>query len=512
MVRITAPTDGQSVCDPFAGVGGFLTSALGYVRESEGRARTVRLFGQELDTSTWAIAKVNLLLHGITDGELQPGDTLASPARRPADGALMRYDRVLTAPPFSMKYDKRRIERAELSRYGEISDRGMADPLIIQHVLSVLEQDGLAALLIPLGVLFRSGAEEYIRRRILEDDCVDAVISLGANFLTATSTPACILVLRSPSEEPDWRREGVIFINAEGEMTRGRTGSRLSPEATEKIVTVFQGRSEVPGFSRVVSTRQIIETDANLSVRSYIEQISSEEAPADAVALLTGRIHKSEIEPEARKFRAFGIETHQLFELRDPDHYVFPPGGYRAKAVDIEALTADRESAFAERCQHWWRHSRFEFESLADGDRLLISRSMLIDSFQHELRYAKILDEYQLRGAFAAWWAARHDDLRTLEAYGFQAVIDRWRASRSASLRLFPGDPRDEVLESLGDDLCRRTHEVVVAERQKLVDIYLLWGERYGTSLLQLERQARKARDRLDDRLRSLGYHDSPGW
>ena len=119
-----------------------------------------------------------------------------------------------------------------------------------------------------------------------------------------------------------------------------------------------------------------------------------------------------------------------------------------------------------------------------------------------------LLDKYQLSGIFAAWWSARHDDLRVLEHHGARAVLDRWTAQGTLRAHTIRQDPEDEVLGTLGTSLAEYARAQIVTERQKLVDTYMSWGERYGTSLLQLEEEAEEARNRLEDRLRKLGYAD----
>ena len=508
MVRIAAPSSGQSVCDPFTGVGEFLTTALEFVRESEGGASRVSVYGQEINIQTWAIAKVNLLLHGVDDAAILVGDTLANPAHKSADGRLKAFDRVLTHAQFSMNYDKRQLSHQERMRYGWSSEHGRADLMIVQHVLASLAPSGLGVVLAPLGILFRGGSELGIRRGMIKDGRIDTVIGLGSSILPNSSIPACVLILRGPRSSRFEGRDDVLFINAEQELTRSRGINRLGPEAIEKIVDVYRDRADLPGFSRVVSLAEIEANEFNLSVRPYADQGLPPEAPADATAIISGGVPRGEVQAAEGRFSAFGVDLANLFLSGNSGYLSFLPEGYTATARTLESRTAPKEREFTNACRAWWNESRRQFIELADEQRLLRSRPQLSKAFRDELRPANLLDEYQLSGVFAAWWSAWHDDLRVLEHYGFQGVLDRWIASGVGRSRNFQGEPTDEVLDAIGADLVTRAQTLVVTERQKLVDIYLAWGERYGTSLLQLEDAVREARGRLDDRLSELGYID----
>ena len=508
MVRITSPRAGESICDPFTGLGGFLTSSRDYVWDNDGDLAEVNLFGQESSASTWITAKLNMLLHGIWNCELAQGDTLTDPAHKSADGRLMLFGRVLTHAPFSMDYDKRRIRFQERMRYGWASERGRADLMVVQHVLATLAPGGLGVVLVPLGVLFRSGPEAKIRRGMIEDGRIDAVIGLGPDILPNTSIPACILVLRGPSRSRFERSDDVLFINAEPELTRSRGINRLGPQGIEKVVDVLRDRADLPGFSRVASTAEIGANEFNLSVRPYTDQGLPPEAPADAVAIISGDVPIREVQAAEQSFRAFGIDPTTLFLPANSGYLSFRPEGYLATTRTLSERTASREEEFGDACRSWWDRIRPEFIQLANERRLLSSRSRLCESFRNELRPMNLLDRYQLGGIFAAWWSVRHDDLRVLEHRGARAVLDRWIARGTPRPRTIWQDPEDEVLDTLGTKLAECARAQVVMERQKLVDTYLSWGERYGTSLLQLEEEAEEARNRLEDRLRKLGYVD----
>ncbi|MGW4176172.1 N-6 DNA methylase [Streptomyces rubiginosohelvolus] len=506
MVRLVRPQEGQSVYDPFAGSGGMLLEARQYVDEHYGDSADLALFGQEANGATWSMARLNLLLHGITDGSVLHGDTLTDPLHSMEGGRLRNFDRVLTNPPFSMRFHEEKIKHPERMKYGGASLRN-ADMLNVQHVLATLRPDGIGAVVTPHGVLFRRGAEGEIRRAIVEDARLEAVIGIGPNVFHGTSIPACILVLRGENGGPADQRGQVLFINAEREVVTGRSQNRLEPQNIEKIVSVFREWVDIPGFSRVVSLQEIEDNEFDLNIGRYVGTSSASEPPLDVRAALFGGVPRSEFEAESAKFHSYGIGLSDLFTPKNVDYLDFPDGGCAATAARLPSLTAAREEDFIRSCRSWWEEAASRIAERAESERLLMLRPRLMASFREELLSNEILDRYQLSGAFAAWWSKRHDDLRALSLRGFSGVVDRWAAADADQSSYPPhGLARERVLGVLGADLCSRVEKLVVAERQGLVDVYRSWGDRYETSLMDLERQSEAAAERLGARLKDLGY------
>ncbi|MFB8414997.1 N-6 DNA methylase [Streptomyces albidoflavus] len=508
MVRLVRPQEGQSVYDPFAGSGGMLLQARQYVEEHGVDGSDLALFGQEVNSSTWSTARLNLLLHGITDGSVLCGDTLTDPLHSAQDGRIRRFDRVLTNPPFSINYSEKEVRYPERMKYGWTPGQGKkADLMNVQHVLATLSPDGIGAVITPHGVLFRGGAEEEIRRGIIKDDRLEAVIGIGSNVFHGTAVPACILVLRGTNGTPEDQRGQVLFINAEREVVTGRSQNRLEPQNVEKIVSVFREWTEIPGFSRAVSLEEIADNDFNLNIRRYVDASPPAEPLLDVRAALFGGAPRSEIEAEMPKFRSYGIGLTDLFTPKGSDYLDFLSEASEATAARLPSLTAAREEEFIESCRSWWEEAESAIVELAGSERLLLLRSRLMASFCEDLLAAGILDRYQLTGVFAAWWSSRHDDLRSLDVRGFPGVIDRWATADGRQSSHLPDSlARERVLDVLGEDLRSRVEKLVAAERQALVDVYRSWGDRYETSLTDLERQSEAAAARLGARLEQLGY------
>ncbi|MER7908206.1 class I SAM-dependent DNA methyltransferase [Streptomyces sp. NPDC096068] len=506
MVRLVRPREGQSVYDPFAGSGGMLIQASQYIDEHGGEGAGLALFGQEVNSSTWSTARLNLLLHGITESSVLCGDTLADPLHS-EDGHLRRFDCVLTNPPFSMNYPEKEVRHPERMKYGWTPGQGKkADLMNVQHVLATLRPDGIGAVVTPHGVLFRGGAEAEIRRGIVEDARLEAVIGIGPNVFHGTAIPACILVLRGTNGTPADQRGQVLFINAEREVVTGRSQNRLEPQNVEKIVGAFREWTDIPGFSRVVSLDEIAANDFNLNIRRYVDAGPPAEPPLDVRAALSGGVPRSEVEAEEEKFHAFGIDLADLFTVQDSDYLAFLSEGCKATAARIPDLASVRERDFINHYLAWWKGTESRIADLAGTGKLSMSRPRLMASFREHLLPEGILDRYQLAGVFAAWWSDRQDDLRSLDQRGFSGVIDRWAAAGNRRSYLPETLVYERVLDVLGADLRTRLERLAAAERQGLVDIYHSWGDRYSTSLMDLERQSEDAAARLKARLKELGY------
>lgn len=508
MVRLVRPEEGQSVYDPFAGSAGMLVQAKEYVEEHSGEGADLALFGQEKNASTWSIAQLNLLLHGIKDGSVLFGDTLTQPLHMVVDGRRRLFDRVLTNPPFSMNYVAKDVSYPERMKYGWTPEQGgKADLINVQHVLAMLRPDGIGAVVTPHGVLFRGGAEGEIRRGIVEDGRLEAVIGIGANVFHGTAIPACILMLRGTNGPPEKRRGEVLFINAEREVVTGRTQNRLEPAHVEKIVRAFRDWSEIPGFSRAVSLDEIADNNFNLNIRRYVDTSPSAEPPLEVRAALFGGVPRRDVEAAAPRFQVFGINPTDLFRAKGPDHLDFLSEGYEATAGRIKGLAAPRKQEFIDCWRRWWARTGLKITELAGTGQLMMLRPDLMNSFCEELLPQGILDQYQLTGIFADWWFNHQDDFRSLDYRGFAAVIDRWTTTRrDRALRVPEQLAQERVLNTLGDDLRSHVEKLVFAEQQALTDTYRSWGERYATSLVDLEEEREAAAARLRARLEELGY------
>ena len=259
MVNILDPREGESIYDPACGTGGMLLEAIQHVRDRRGDARTLwgRLFGQEKNLTTSAIARMNLFLHGAADFQVVRGDTLRNPAFFLGDN-LATFDCVIANPPFSL--EKWGAEVWASDPYGR-NFAGMppdktGDYAWVQHMLkSLAPKTGRMAVVLPHGALFRKGAEGNIRQRLLEMDLLEAVIGLGPNLFYGATLAACIVVFRQRKAKE--RKKTVLVIDASREFKTGKAQNELLPEHVERIYGWYRDFKNVKGVSRVASLDEI---------------------------------------------------------------------------------------------------------------------------------------------------------------------------------------------------------------------------------------------------------------
>jgi len=439
MVRIAEPQEGMRVYDPCSGSGGMLVLSKEYLDEHGLNSKNLGLYGQESNGGVWSISKMNMLLHGIPDADIRNEDTLAAP-QHTEGGELMRFDRVITNPPFSQNYAKKDIQFPERFRFGWCPEGGKkADLMFVQHMLAVLRPRGMVVTVMPHGVLFRGGAEKDIRTGILNEDLLDAVIGLGPNLFYGTGIPACILVLRTPGAKPKHRKGKVLFINADREVTEGRAQNYLFPEHIEKIVSAWKAFEDLEGFARVVSREELKQNDDNLNIRRYADNAPPPESH-DVRAHRYGGIPRSEVDAKQAVFQAHGFDQAHLLKKHPKagDYFDFS-GDVNDKANLKNRIEADggvvaKERALAEAVDGWWKRHQKALADLPDTQELMKARAHLLDSFEKAVGSVGLLDRFQVSGVVATWWGDLQDDLRTIAARGFLGLVEAWETSILAAL------------------------------------------------------------------------------
>ena len=291
IVELLAPTERMRICDPTAGSGGMLIECAHHIDRQGGNPGNLTLHGQEKNLSTWAICKMNMLLHGLPDARIEKGDTIRDP-KLVDEGELLLYDRVIANPPFSLSEWGREV--AENDGYGRfrfgIPPRTKGDLAFVQHMVAVLNAKGRLGVVMPHGVLFRGGAEEKIRKGLLQEDLIEAVTGLPANLFYGAGIPATVLVLnRKKSEE---RRGKVLFIDASGEFEEGSNQNFLRDEDIERVASTFQHFASVEKYARVVGVSEIERNGWNLNISRYVD--TAEEEERIDVAEEVGRLRELE--------------------------------------------------------------------------------------------------------------------------------------------------------------------------------------------------------------------------
>ena len=276
MVEILKPEEGMSICDPTVGTGGMLLECAAYVKRRGGNSENLILHGQEKNPDVWAMCKMNMLLHGLFHARIELGDIIREP-KLVDNGKLITYDRVIANPPFSLKAWGEEFARRDpyrRFRYG-IPPRNFGDFAFIEHMIAILKPKGKMAVVAPHGVLFRGGSEEEIRKGIVEDDIIEAIIGLPPNIFYYTGIPSCVIVINKAKSE---NRQGkILFIDASRDYLEGRNQNFLREEDIRKIIETYEAFEDVPGYAKVVSLKEIKENNFNLSISRYVYPLTEEE-------------------------------------------------------------------------------------------------------------------------------------------------------------------------------------------------------------------------------------------
>ncbi|MGC9221651.1 MAG: type I restriction-modification system subunit M [Solirubrobacteraceae bacterium] len=270
MTLMLKPQPGESVYDPTCGTGGMLISTAAEVKRQGKEWRNLRLYGQELNHGTSAIARMNLFLHGIADGQVAHGDTLTRPAFLNKQGGLRTFDVVLANPPYSIKAWNR--DAFANDPYGRnmwgIPPQGRADYAFFQHIAKSLDpKTGRAAILFPHGVLFRR-EEATLREQLIKSDLLEAVIGLGPGLFYNSPMEAVVITLRAT--KPAEHHHKVLFINAVAEFAREQAQSFLRDSHQAKILDAYRKFENINHFAAVATTDQIAEKAYSLAIPLYV--------------------------------------------------------------------------------------------------------------------------------------------------------------------------------------------------------------------------------------------------
>lgn len=262
----TGKTKIKKAYDPTCGSGSLL------LRISK-EAKVADFYGQELNQTTYNLARMNMILHDIPfdDFDIKRGDSLEHPQH-----IDMQFDAIVANPPFSAKWssDKKFNEDPRFSEYGKLAPKSKADYAFVQHMIYHLSEDGCMAVVLPHGALFRGAAEEKIRTHLIKNkNYIDAIIGLPANIFYGTSIPTLIMVLKKCRNNED----DILFIDASQEYEKIKNQNKLRPEDIEKIVTTYKNREEIEKYSHKATIEEIEENDYNLNIPRYVDTFEEEE-------------------------------------------------------------------------------------------------------------------------------------------------------------------------------------------------------------------------------------------
>ncbi len=286
LARLAMPKAGDRICDPTCGSGGLLLLA-GEEVEKRG-SRDYSLYGQEKTGATYNLARMNMFLHHKDSARLEWGDTLNNPLLKDGD-KLMQFDVIVANPPFSLdKWGEKHLENDVYGRF----ERGMppaskGDYAFISHMIATAkEKSGRVAVIVPHGVLFRGAAEGRIRKALVQENLLDAVIGLPAGLFQTTGIPVAILIFDKSREAggANENRKDVLFIDASKEFVAGKNQNTLSAEQSDKIFNTYKDRAEIEKYSHLATPEEIEENDCNLNIPRYVDTFE-EEAEVDLSAV-----------------------------------------------------------------------------------------------------------------------------------------------------------------------------------------------------------------------------------
>jgi type I restriction enzyme M protein len=366
LVSLLKAEAGMKIYDPTVGSGGMLIQTRNYLVKQGGDPKNLSLYGQENNSSTWAICKMSMFLHGVYNADIKLGDTLGEP-KHTKGGELMSFDRVIANPPFSLK--KWGKEEADNDPYGRYPygtpPKDAGDLAFIQHMIASLNNEGKMGVVVPHGVLFRGSSEKAIRKGILEDDLLEAVIGLPSALFYGTGIPAALMIINK--SKPAERKGKVLFINSELEYQEGKNQNKLRDEDIEHILNVYEAYEDEKRYSKVVTMDEIRENDYNLNIRRYADTSPPPEQ-FDVKAILGGGIPVSEVEDEYIQETLKGMDVSCVFVRRDNEYYDFKPEIETKE--QIREYLGDADQPVVTQFERWWdkyRVSLHEIDSQVKG-------------------------------------------------------------------------------------------------------------------------------------------------
>ncbi|MFO0507883.1 MAG: N-6 DNA methylase, partial [bacterium] len=425
-----------------------------YVESRYGTVKNLSLYGQEKSGTVWGLCKMNMLFHNIYDSKILNGDTLLNPLHQ-NNNELRTFDIILANPPFSQDYSTTSMKFKERFSFW-MPTKDKADFMFVQHMVASLNNAGRMAVVMPHGVLYRGGEEKKFRKWLVNRGYLEAVIGLPSALFYGTGIGACVLVINKAGAH---ERDHVLFINADREFKEGKNQNKLRPEDLEKIAYTYRHKKETPKYSKLVAKSKAIDEhnnleneDFNFNIRRFVDNAPPPE-PQDVHAHLKGGIPESEVKALKDYFNCYaGLEA-KLFVQLKPNYLKF--SNSIAHKEDIKRLfdeSGEIKTAFARYNQaigEWWQQQLSLLEQLPEQK---ISVFDLYHTFSatltEKLIALPILDEFKSRGSFAAYWNSITNDIKSVDASGWNAELipdDEILQSQ------FP-----EVLKELKDNEARR--------------------------------------------------------
>ncbi len=437
LVNILEPGEDAEIYDPTLGSGGMLIESRNYVESRYGSAKNLSLYGQEKSGTVWGLCKMNMLFHSIYDSKILNGDTLVK-SLHTENGELKTFDIVIANPPFSQNYSWAATQQRERFHF-RMAEKGKADFMFVQHMVASLKNDGRMAVVMPHGVLFRGGDERKFREWLIQltgsgDRCfLEAVIGLPSALFYGTGIGASVIVINKKNAHI---RDKVLFINADREYKEGKNQNKLRPEDIEKIAFTYRNKKEILKYSKLISKKELAIEEYNLNIKRFVDNAPPPE-PNDVHAHLLGGIPENEVKSLKAFLNCYNGINKKLFENLKKGYLKFTSAIVQKE--DIKKLFDDSDEIKTAQAQYinaiheWWQQQVPVIEQLPNKTiNVFDLYHQFSATLTEKLVALPILDEFKSRGSFASYWNCITNDIKSVEASGWNAELI----------------PDDEILES----------------------------------------------------------------
>jgi type I restriction enzyme M protein len=410
----------ETIYDPTCGSSSLL------IKAADAAPHGISIYGQEKDIATRALAIMNMWLHGKPTADIRQGNTLAEPEFLDKDGGLKRFDYAVANPPFSDKAWTNGVDlkNDSFNRFAgyAIPPEKNGDYAFLLHLLKSLKSTGKAAIILPLGVLFRGNAEADIRKKIIQHGYIKGIIGLPANLFFGTGIAACIVVL---DKENAGQRKGIFMIDASKGFMKDGNKNRLRARDIHKIVDVFNNRVEIPGYSRMVPTAEIADAknEYNLNIPRYIDSQEAEDIQ-DIEAHLQGGLPDRDIEALRSYWAVYPALQNDLFKAAArPGYWELKISREQIKTVIFEhpeftAYTAKLDAVFSA----WKSKNATRLKELDKGCLPKAVIKELAEDMLQTYQGKELVDSYAVYQHLMDYWAeTMQDDLYEIAADGWEA-------------------------------------------------------------------------------------------
>ncbi|MEO0970095.1 MAG: N-6 DNA methylase, partial [Cyanobacteria bacterium J06639_18] len=296
LVRLAEPSENMKICDPLCGSGSLLVECINQIKNTGGNSDNISLYGQEINYHIWSLAKINLLLHNINKFDIRPGDSIRNPQLVDEHGNLINFDRVIANPPLNLKDWGNEI--AETDIYGRfhygIPPKNEGNFAFIQHILAILNKTGKASVLMSQGILINEGLNVNIRKNIIEEDLIEAVVALPSKLLYNSSISPVILVFNRNKIRQ--RKNKILLIDASQEYKPENTKNYLQDENIDKIFSTYNKFQNQDGYANIVSIEELALNNYIINIKQHTNASLPKVHTQIELSKQISKLHKLEAE------------------------------------------------------------------------------------------------------------------------------------------------------------------------------------------------------------------------